>query len=102
MLLHVVPRLYRCAPSPRPAAARVGRILSVQNLGVEFPVRAAWVGFRPPRTLRALDGVSFTLVQGETLAVVGESGCGKSTLARAVLQLVPVDTGTISWCGKDL
>src|SRR5205085_5671113 len=39
MLLQAVPRLDRCAPPPRPAAARVGRILSVQNLGVEFPVR---------------------------------------------------------------
>jgi oligopeptide/dipeptide ABC transporter ATP-binding protein len=102
MLLQAVPRLEHCAPPPRPAVARAVRVLSVQNLSVEFPVRAAGRNFPSSRTLRALDGVSFTLAQGETLGVVGESGCGKSTLARAVLQLVPAETGIVSWCGRDL
>jgi oligopeptide/dipeptide ABC transporter ATP-binding protein len=52
--------------------------------------------------LRAVDGVSFTLRAGETLGVVGESGCGKSTLARAVLQLIPPDSGHVVWLGRDL
>ena len=54
------------------------------------------------KPLRAVDGVSFTLKQGETLGVVGESGCGKSTLARAVLRLLPKTTGTVVWAGRDL
>jgi peptide/nickel transport system ATP-binding protein/glutathione transport system ATP-binding protein len=49
-----------------------------------------------------VDGVSFTLHQGETLGVVGESGCGKSTLARAVLQLLPKTCGRVVWLGRDL
>ena len=56
--------------------------------------RSATACSRKPQTLRAVDGVSFTLHQGETLGVVGESGCGKSTLARAVLQLLPKNGGT--------
>jgi oligopeptide/dipeptide ABC transporter ATP-binding protein len=52
--------------------------------------------------LRAVDGVSFTLREGETLGVVGESGCGKSTLARAVLKLLPQTDGAVVWCGRDL
>jgi ABC-type oligopeptide transport system ATPase subunit len=52
--------------------------------------------------LRAVDGISFSLHQGETLGVVGESGCGKSTLARAVLQLLPKSQGRVVWLGRDL
>ena len=52
--------------------------------------------------LRAVDGISFTLRAGETLGVVGESGCGKSTLARAVLQLIPSNSGQVVWLGRDL
>jgi oligopeptide/dipeptide ABC transporter ATP-binding protein len=52
--------------------------------------------------LRAVDGVSFSLKEGETLGVVGESGCGKSTLARAVIRLLPKTAGTVLWCGKNL
>jgi peptide/nickel transport system ATP-binding protein/glutathione transport system ATP-binding protein len=58
--------------------------------------------FAKPRLLRAVDGISFTLHQGETLGVVGESGCGKSTMARAVLQLLPKTGGRVVWLGRDL
>jgi oligopeptide/dipeptide ABC transporter ATP-binding protein len=49
-----------------------------------------------------VDGVSFSLRQGETLGIVGESGCGKSTLARAVLKLLPKSDGAVLWLGRDL
>ncbi len=75
------------------------KLLDVVDLKVHFPVNAAaWI-IKP---LRAVDGVSFTLHQGETLGVVGESGCGKSTLARAILQLLPRTDGTVVWLGRDL
>jgi oligopeptide/dipeptide ABC transporter ATP-binding protein len=76
-------------------------ILSVRDLRVFFEIRSeAW--FSKPQTLRAVDGVTFDLQQGETLGVVGESGCGKSTMARGVLGLVPVTSGEVLFGGKDL
>jgi dipeptide transport system ATP-binding protein len=56
---------------------------------------------KPPATVKALDGVSFTLDAGETLAVVGESGCGKSTLARALTLIEPPTRGTLAIGGVD-
>ncbi len=54
------------------------------------------------RRITAVDGVSFELAAGETLAIVGESGCGKTTLARLLLRLVEPDSGAIRFCGRDL
>ena len=76
-------------------------ILSVRDLRVFFTLRSEkWLGAR--QVLRAVDGVSFDLEQGETLGVVGESGCGKSTMARAILGLVPVTSGQVRFGGEDL
>ncbi len=77
-------------------------LLQVRDLKVYFPVSTGTFPFKGTRPLRAVDGVSFDLKQGETLGVVGESGCGKSTLARAVLKLLPKTGGAVLWCGKDL
>ena len=57
---------------------------------------------RPPALVRALNGVSFTLQAGKTLAVVGESGCGKSTLARALTLIEQPTSGSLSIAGQDV
>jgi ABC-type oligopeptide transport system ATPase subunit len=57
---------------------------------------------RQPDVVRAVDGVSLSIAQGEILGLVGESGCGKSTLSRAVLQLLPATSGCIRLEGRDL
>src|SRR5579859_6598976 len=97
MLLNAIPKADQ---TPAPAGAVGPPLLSVDDLKVSFPVRDGI--FRKARMLRAVDGVGFTLHQGETLGVVGESGCGKSTLARAVLQLLPKTGGRVVWLGRDL
>jgi len=77
-------------------------LLTVNDLQVRFPIRSGGMLFHQIKELRAVDGVSFSLHQGETLGVVGESGCGKSTLARAVLKLVPKSEGAVVWLGRDM
>ncbi len=74
--------------------------LEVENLEVSFRVRqGGWLRGRNV-SLKAVDGVSFRLSSGETLALVGESGCGKSTTARAIVQLVPATAGVIRLQGE--
>ena len=103
MLLDAMPRLDRPDRAGRVPAPDPKRILlEVNNVRVHFPVRVGGTVFPQYKNLRAVDGVSFRLAEGETLGVVGESGCGKSTLARAVLKLLPIDTGTVLWCGRDI
>lgn len=77
-------------------------ILEVVDLKVHFPVHRSGWPWRGRRYIRAVDGVSFQLRQGETLGIVGESGCGKSTLGRAILQLLPCSSGQVIWRGQDL
>ena len=72
-------------------------LLAVQDLVVEYPGK----GFRA-KPFRALDGVSISISQGETLGLVGESGSGKTTLGRAVLGLAPVTKGRVLFDGTDI
>ncbi len=104
MLLDSMPRLdMPDRPSHVESSTLVGNktLLEVNDLKVHFSVRGNGF-FAKPRPLRAVDGVSFTLRQGETLGIVGESGCGKSTLARAVLKLLPKTGGSVVWLTRDL
>jgi oligopeptide/dipeptide ABC transporter ATP-binding protein len=96
-LLAALPKAGETLP---PMTAVGAPILTVDDLKVTFPVKSGL--FSRTQSLRAVDGVSFTLHQGETLGVVGESGCGKSSLARAVLKLLPKTAGRMVWLGRDL
>ena len=76
-------------------------LLEVKNLVKHF-VAARSVFGRPTAYIKAVDGVSFGVDAGKTLALVGESGCGKSTLSRLVLRLIEPDSGTIRFEDRDL
>lgn len=78
-------------------------ILSVRDLSVHFKIKDEHGGLFPKfKTLKAVKNVSFDLMSGETLGIVGESGCGKSTLARAIIRLVTATSGEVIWQGDDL
>ena len=74
-------------------------ILEVRNLNVWFPVKRGILA-RTVGHVKAVNGVSFKMMRGETLGVVGESGCGKSTLSRAILGLVRPTKGEIFFDGR--
>ena len=76
-------------------------LLEVDGLVKHF-VAARSVFGRPTAHVRAVDGVSFTVEAGKTLALVGESGCGKSTVSRLVLRLIEPDAGPVRFEGRDL
>ena len=73
-------------------------LLEVEGLVKHF-VAARSVFGRPTAHVKAVDGVSFTVEAGKTLALVGESGCGKSTVSRLVLRLIEPDAGTVRFEG---
>lgn len=76
-------------------------LLSIEDLKTHFPVRRGFLG-RQAGVVKAVDGVSLSVVPGEVLGLVGESGCGKSTLARSVVRLVTPTAGRIHFEGVDL
>jgi oligopeptide transport system ATP-binding protein len=76
-------------------------LLEIQNLRKLFPVKGG-LFFGKIGDVRAVDGVSLTIAQGETLGLVGESGCGKSTLARMMVRLIDPTSGLMHFAGRDL
>ena len=78
-----------------------GDLLTVQDLHKWFPIKGGLLG-RTVGHLRAVDGVSFSLMKGETFGIVGESGCGKTTLAKTILKLIVPTKGRITFDGTDV
>ena len=89
------------APIEPAPVAEAGPLLEVEGLHVHFPIRRG-VFRRIVGSVRAVDGLSFTLREGETFALVGESGCGKTTTGKGLLRLLPVTRGEIRYRGHDL
>jgi oligopeptide/dipeptide ABC transporter ATP-binding protein len=77
-------------------------LLSVQNLKKHFPVTKGLLLMKTIGWVKAVDEISFTLQQGETLALVGESGCGKTTTAKLILRLEQPTSGEVLIDGKDV
>lgn len=76
-------------------------LVGIRSLVKHFVVKRDLLG-RPQRVVKAVDGVSFDVQAGETLAIVGESGCGKSTVGRLALRLIEPTAGTVTFAGRDL
>ena len=76
-------------------AASSAPLLTVKNLQKHFPTGTGFPPWKPAAYVRAVDGISFDVMPGETLGVVGESGCGKSTMARLLIHLIEPDTGDV-------
>jgi len=77
-------------------------LVQVENLKMHFPVTRGIIFQRRVGTVKAVDGISFSIKKGETLGLVGESGCGKSTTGRAILQLYRPTEGSVQFQGQDL
>ena len=72
-------------------------LYTIQNLKIHFPILKGIIFKKTVGHVKAVDGVSFTIFQGETLGLVGESGCGKSTTGRGILKLIKSNNGSIKY-----
>jgi oligopeptide transport system ATP-binding protein len=95
------PRAESATATARRAATGGDALLEVRDLVKHFTVGGGLFGGRAG-SVRAVDGVSFALRQGETLGLVGESGCGKTTTGRCILQLERPTSGQVIFEGRDL
>src|SRR5215471_11012511 len=89
--------------APTSTDGRFGpELLVVEDLKKHFPVTRGIIFQKQIGAVRAVDGVSFSVREGETLGVVGESGCGKSTMARCVMRLLEPTGGKVVFDGRDI
>ena len=90
------------AGQPGGAGQNGGTLLDVSHLRVLFPIKSGIIIDRKVGHVHAVDDVSFTLHEGETLGIVGESGCGKTTLIRVLVRLIDATSGSIRFRGQDI
>mgnify|MGYP001186402783 FL=1 len=88
--------------SPTTASSESTPLVEVQNLVKHFAVREVQGLTMTRNTVKAVDNVSFSLTEGETLGLVGESGCGKSTVSRCITRLETPTSGAIRYKGRDI
>jgi len=98
-LLAALPSMDSCID--KPADQQQANLLQVEGFKVYYPIRKGFFK-RIVDHVRAVDGVSFQLQQGKTLALVGESGCGKTTLGKGLINLIPQTAGTVLFNGVKL
>jgi peptide/nickel transport system ATP-binding protein/oligopeptide transport system ATP-binding protein len=77
-------------------------LIEVRDLVKHFPITKGIIRAKQVGAVKAVDGVSFDVLRGETLGLVGESGCGKSTTARLITRLLDPTAGSISYDGRDI
>ncbi len=77
-------------------------LIHVDDVKMHFPIKKKNLFNRHEVTVKAVDGISIDIYEGETFGLVGESGCGKSTLGRVILQLYKQTSGSVIYDGKDL
>ena len=88
-------------PGTDDAAHNGDAIIELENIRKYFPITKGVIMRRPMGQVKAVDGVSFRIREGETYSLVGESGCGKTTTARMVLQVETPTEGVMKFNGKD-
>ena len=76
-------------------------MFEVQNLVKDFPIGRSWVR-KSSKTIKAINNISFDIVEGETFGLVGESGCGKSTVARLLTRLIEPSSGSGLFRGMNI
>jgi oligopeptide/dipeptide ABC transporter ATP-binding protein len=90
------------ARPPEPGATGREPLVEVRDLVKHFPLTKGIVLQRKVGAVQAVDGISFDVLRGETLGLVGESGCGKSTTARLLLRLLDITSGSIRFEGEEI
>lgn len=91
----------RAALGARQTERQGGPLLDVEGLTVDYGSRG-WLPGAKARRFRAVDGVSFSVAEGEVFGLVGESGCGKTTTANVIAGLVAPSGGAVRWCGAPI